>query len=190
MLRENKIVYEYVPNNMTSNFQVLDLTVNKWVKGIMMNKFNKWFAETLRKELDAGKSLDEISIKFKLTTMKPLHVKWVINVFNQLSSFEGKKVILDRWKALGILDALGRGLAGFSVSFVDPYYEIDPFEQREVHFNITSEVNCASEVHVEKERIFSAIADDDNDNDGELLPGAISSRDDSGEENDEEIENN
>ena len=43
---------------------------------------------------------------------------------------------------------------------------------------------------VEKERIFSAIVDDDNDNDGELLPGAISSSDDSGVENDEEIENN
>ena len=89
LLRENKIVYEYVPNNMTSNFQVLDLTVNKWVKGIMMNKFNKWFAETLRKELDAGKSLDEISIKFKLKTMKPFHAKWVIDVFNELSHLKG-----------------------------------------------------------------------------------------------------
>ena len=38
----------------------------------MMDKlFNKWFPETSRKELDAGKSLDEISIK--PTTMKPLH---------------------------------------------------------------------------------------------------------------------
>ena len=145
LLRENKIVYEYVPNNMTADFQVFDLTVSKWVKGIMMDKFNKWFTETWRKELDAGKSLDEISMKIKLVTMKPLHAKWVINVFNQLSSFEGKNVILLEWKASGIFDALGRGLAGFSGSFVDPYYEIDPFDQGEVHFNITSEMNCASE---------------------------------------------
>ena len=75
MLRENKIVYEYVPNNMTVDFQVHDLTISKWVKGIMMDKFNKWFAETLRNELDAGRSLDEISIKFKLTTLKPLRTK-------------------------------------------------------------------------------------------------------------------
>ena len=113
LLRENKIVYEYVPNNMTSNFQVLDLTVNKWVKGIMMNKFNKWFAETLRKELDAGKSLDEISIKFKLTTMKPLHAKWIIDVFNQLSSFERTKVILAGWKVSGISNALEIVWLGF-----------------------------------------------------------------------------
>ena len=69
---------------MTSNFQVLDLTVNKFIKGIIMDKFNKWFAETLRKELDVGKPLDEISIKFRLTTMKPLHAKWVINAFKEV----------------------------------------------------------------------------------------------------------
>ena len=82
MLRENKIVYEYVPNNMTVDLQVLDLTVNKWVKSIMMDKFNKWFAETLRKKLDAEKSLDEIRVRFKLTTLKPVHAKRVIDENN------------------------------------------------------------------------------------------------------------
>ena len=95
------------------------------------------------------------------------------------------------WKASGISDALERGLAGFSGRFVYPYYEIGPFDQGEVHFNITSEVNCASEEYVEKHRIFAAIDDDDDDdNDGEFLPGAISSSDDSEEENHEEIKNN
>ena len=49
-------------------------------------------------------------------------------------------------------------------------------------------MNCASEDYVGKERIFVAI--DDHNNDGEFLPGAISSRYDSEEQNDEEIENN
>ena len=47
----------------------------------MMDKFNKLFAETLTKEIDAGKSLDEISIKFKLTTIKPFHAEWIIDVY-------------------------------------------------------------------------------------------------------------
>ena len=88
LLTENNI-YEYVPNNMTADFQVLDITVNKWVKCIMMGKFNDWLAETLRRELDCGKSLDDITIKFKLTTMKPLHAGWSVDVYNQLSSVEG-----------------------------------------------------------------------------------------------------
>ena len=89
-------------------------------------------------------------------------------------------------------------MAGFSGSFVDLYYEIDSFYQGEVHFNITSKVNCTSEEYVEKEIILVAIDgyddndddDDDDDDDGEFLPGAISSSDYSEEEDDEEIENN
>ena len=91
---------------------------------------------------------------------------------------------------------LEKSLAWFSGSFMDPYYEIDPLDQGEVRFNITSEVSCASEEYAEKERIFVVIDydddddDNDDDNDGEFLPGAISSSDDSEEGNDEEIENN
>ena len=92
-------------------------------------------------------------------------------------------------------------MAGFFGSFVDLYYEIDSFYQGEVHFNITSEVNCTSEEYVEKEIILAAIDgyddddnddddDDDDNDDGEFLPGAISSSDYSEEEDDEEIENN
>ena len=33
---------------MTDYFQVLDLTVNKWVKNVMKQKFNEWFAIQLR----------------------------------------------------------------------------------------------------------------------------------------------
>ena len=64
-----------------------------------------------------------------------------------------------------------------------------PLDKGEVHFNITSEVNCAPEEYVEEERTFAAI-DDDDDNDGKFLPGAISSSGEPEEENDEEIENN
>ena len=63
---------------MTSDFRVIDLTVNNWVNSIMIDKFNKWCAE--------------ISIKLKLITMKPLHAQWIIDAYNQLSSFEIKKI--------------------------------------------------------------------------------------------------
>ena len=45
-------------------------------------------------------------------------------------------------------------MARFSGSFVDPYYEIDPFDQGEVHFNITSEVNCASVKNMLKKKEY------------------------------------
>ena len=81
-------------------------------------------------------------------------------------------------------------LVGFSCGSIDPFYDIDPFDQKKEDFNITSVVNCASEEYVEKERVFLATDDDHNDN-GEFLPGAIRSVDSAeGEENDEETEDN
>ena len=43
LLQEQKILNEYATNNMTDYFQVLDLTVNKWVKDYMKQQFNEWF---------------------------------------------------------------------------------------------------------------------------------------------------
>ena len=68
--------------------------------------------------------------------MKPLHAKWVINLFNQLSSFEGKKWKKGK-KASGISDALERGLAAFYGSFVDPI-------TRSIHF---IKEKCISTLH-------------------------------------------
>ena len=44
---------------MTADFQVLDLTVNKWLKNLMTEKFNNWFATNLQQELDSDKALDD-----------------------------------------------------------------------------------------------------------------------------------
>ena len=85
---------------MTDVFQPLDLTVNKWVKSKVTFRFNAWFRNSLNKELDDGKALDEINRKILLTTMKPLHAGWSIDIYNKLSSPEGRKVILGGWKSL------------------------------------------------------------------------------------------
>ena len=134
------------------------------------------------------KSFDKISIKFKLTTMKPLHAQWIIDECNHLPPFEGKK-ILAGWKASEISDALIKDLTGYSGGSVEPFYDIDPFNQGKVNFNIPPVVNCTSEEYIEKERVLAAT--DDNDNDGELLPWTIITDDSAEEEeNDEEIDSN
>ena len=75
---------------MTDYFQVLDLTVNKWVKVFMKQKFNEWFAAQLRDELESGKELENITIKFLLSTMKPFHAGWLIGCYYQLTLSHGK----------------------------------------------------------------------------------------------------
>ena len=70
---------------MTDYFQVLDLTVHKWMKDFMKQTFNEWFATQLTNELESGKELENITIKFLLSIMKPSHAGWLIDCYNQLT---------------------------------------------------------------------------------------------------------
>ena len=104
---------EYAPNNMTDYFQMLDLTVNKWMKKFMKQKFNEWLATQLRNELESGKELENIPIKFLLSTIKHLHAGWLIDCYNHLTSSRGKEIILAGWRASEISAAVEDGLVGF-----------------------------------------------------------------------------
>ena len=72
-LKENNIVSEYVPNNMTDYYQLLDCTTNKWANNFLKANFSTWFSKQVQKHLDKGIALEDIDIRFQLTTMKPLH---------------------------------------------------------------------------------------------------------------------
>ena len=58
--RENNIITEYIPNNMTNYYQPLDCTTNKWAKEFMKNKFSTWYTKevqvSLRKVLQSKTS--------------------------------------------------------------------------------------------------------------------------------------
>ena len=157
LLQEQKILNEYVPNNMTDYFQVLNLTVNKWVKDFMKQKFNEWFATQSRNELESGKELENITIKFLLLTMKPLHAGWLIDCYNQLTSSHGKDIILAGWRASRISAAAEDGLIGF---LIDPFNEIDPFDQT-IEINMISVVPAISEEYINKEKVFHDCDSDD-----------------------------
>ena len=78
MLKQNNFITEYVPNNMTNYYQPLDCTTNKWEKDFLKAKFSTWFSKQVQSQLDKGIALEDIDIKFQLTTMKLLHANWLI----------------------------------------------------------------------------------------------------------------
>ena len=159
LLTVNKIMYEFVPNNMTADFQVLDLTVNGWLKDLMKAKFNDWFAQQLRVQLENGTALENIDIKFLLSTMKPLHAGWLISCYDKLSSSEGKKIILSGWRAAGITEAIDMGVEGFN-PVIDPFHDVDPFNGNHVDFIITSQLNPISKEYADIDR-YEEVEDDD-----------------------------
>ena len=78
----------------------------------MKKKFALWYADQVKSELDKGKNIEEIDISMKLSILKPLHAKWLIDLYNYMTSPDGQALQLEGWKVAGITEAVQKGLSG------------------------------------------------------------------------------
>ena len=124
LLLKNKIFYVKVPNNMTQLFQPLDLTVNGHCKSFLKRKFAEWLSRQFNNQLSIGKKVEDIEMKFPLTTIKPIHASWITDFYNHMSTEEGMKIIENGWKASGIFGAVQGGSVGLAP--IDPFQDISP----------------------------------------------------------------
>ena len=90
------------PANMTHIFQPLDLTVNGSAKKFMRSCFTEYYAAAVKEQLGSGKQLEEIEVGFRLSTVKPLHGRWLIALYNYLTASKGRDIILKGWKKAGV----------------------------------------------------------------------------------------
>ena len=76
--KENKIILVKIPPNMTHIYQPLDLTVNRSAKAFFKRKFTEWYSQEIHKQLEEGKKIDQVDVVLRLSVLKPLHAKWII----------------------------------------------------------------------------------------------------------------
>ena len=132
-LEEHNILLIRVLGNMTHLFQPLNLTFNGNFKQLIKQKFVEWHANKVTRALDDGQDLESITIDFKLSTVKPLDAKWVMEAYNHMTPCIGKDICLEGCKKSGIQEALENGLEHNS----DPFKDIDPIETAdEVSYNL------------------------------------------------------
>ena len=60
--------------------------------------------EQIIEQPDNGKQIEETDVKLQLTRLKPLHVESLVELFNHMTTSQGKEVIMSGWKASGIVD--------------------------------------------------------------------------------------
>ena len=77
-----------------------------------------------RISLPLRKKVQEIKIEFRLTILKPLHAKWLVEYYNKIRSENGLSVIINGWKASAIYDAIKAGSPGLQL--FDPFEDISP----------------------------------------------------------------
>ena len=122
-----------VPANMTGLLQPLDLTVNGYANEYCKSKFNHWYISEITKQMDDGKSVEEIDVKLQLNRLKPLHAEWLAELYNQMTTKEGKDIIISGWKSAGIPQAICTGSA--NLESLDPFSNIYPLISEVIHEN-------------------------------------------------------
>ena len=68
--------------------------------------------------------LDDIEVDYRLSVLKPLHIKWLVELYNNMSTNEGKEVAANGQKQAGIFDAVKLGSSG--LPSLDPFADIYP----------------------------------------------------------------
>ena len=64
------------------------------------------YTAAVKEQIDSGKQLDEIEVDFHLLTMKPLHGRWLIALYNYMTTSKGRDIIKKGWKKAGVAGLL------------------------------------------------------------------------------------
>ena len=48
----------------------------------MKKEFVTYYSSAVKQQLDSGKQLEDIEVDFHLSVLKPLHAKWLVELFN------------------------------------------------------------------------------------------------------------
>ena len=76
---ENNCDVVIVPSNLTNKFQPLDLSDN-----YSFHKYNDWFANQIFTQLQNGKDPTDVKISSKLSDLKPIHARWIVDWYNHV----------------------------------------------------------------------------------------------------------
>ena len=96
--------------------------------------------------MERGKNIDEMEVKLNLTTLKPLHAVWIMELYDLMTSDQGKSVIKNGWKASSVTGVIESRLA--TLPSIDPFADIDPLITRSA-FSIFDDVNDDHRVKIE-----------------------------------------
>ena len=168
LLNENHILLEKVPANLTYFLQPLDVpgSPNDYLKRFMKKKFALWYSDQVIRALDEGKDIKDVEISLKLSIVNPLHAKWLIEMYNHMTSSEARDVCLKGWKVAGILDAPEKGLDG--LPNLDPFHDIDPLATSD-----SLEEADGNESETERNMYISPFVDDNEESEYEDEDGNI-----------------
>ena len=118
MIDENHCFTVFAPANLTHVFQPLDLAINGVAKSFLKSKFSVWYSKEIEKALDKRQDIHEVKVGTKMTVMKPIHVQWILGLYDCLRS--DVELTKKSFKEAGITSAIEE-----EIEPVDPFKDLD-----------------------------------------------------------------
>ena len=87
ILKYNNVNVVLVPPNCTDRLQPLNLSVNRSAKEFFRNEFQEWYAQQVCTQLQS--KVDKQPVDLRLSVVKPLGVKWMVNFYNYIQTKPG-----------------------------------------------------------------------------------------------------
>ena len=103
-IEEKNCLIVRVLNNMTDQFQPLDLKVKVHAKEFLKVEFEFWYAQQITNQLGGRTSLYYVQVPLKLSVIKPIQVKWLLGIYDHLRNTSD--TIIKKFIMAGIKDAL------------------------------------------------------------------------------------
>ena len=92
------------PKNDTNLFQPLDISVNKSARCFIADKYQDWYAEKVLQQLNRGVTAHDVKVGLKLSIMKPLHAKWITEMYHHLK--RSKQIVISGFRKAHITEAV------------------------------------------------------------------------------------
>ena len=93
-----------ISHNLTNKLQPLDLSVNKVANSFISNKYNPCLVNEVSKQLRAEKAAADVKVSLKLSAIKPLHEKWIVDKHNALK--DDKEMVINGFRSPGTIEAI------------------------------------------------------------------------------------
>ena len=100
-LEANHIKVVYIPAGCTGELQPLDISVNQVYK---VELKRHWYAGEIEKGLREGKEVEDVKVDFRLSAIKPIRAKWLMDVHAIMN--EKSDLILDGFRKSRIFECL------------------------------------------------------------------------------------
>lgn len=100
----------------------MDISVNKSAKCFIAEKYHDWYAEKVLEQLNKGVNAHDVKVDVRLSTVKPLHANWIIDMYNHLKN--SKSIVINGFKKAHITEAVAESTKLANLC-ENPFQEID-----------------------------------------------------------------